>query len=321
MTQTLAADVATVGRRGAGALPELLAELAIRAVQESGLAHYVLVAVDRYVDPDVASAITAIQESSRSLWSSALTLQRAVATVRPVERGGLTTPPGAASREIPAKILDDVRAVQDGVTALNAALPDAAAQQRLLGDIPAAVQRAESSAWRREPSLGMVFSAGLQAQVTQSRDQVSLARPTPGTYTLASADSDLFVTVVNNLPYRVKVRVALSTVGGVLGFSADDPGQQEIPPRTRLTIRVHAHAQRAGRFQVQAVLHAPNGSRLGEALDVSVNSTALGAIGVITTAVASVVLLLALLVRILRRLRSYPRRTSAPPTPATEVGA
>jgi hypothetical protein len=321
ITQTLAGDVVTTGKRGNAALPELLAELAIRAVQEPGSQHYVVVAADRYVDPDVASTVQAIRESSRSLWSGALTLKRAVATVRPVEHGALTTPVGDPNREIPAKILDDVHAVQEAVTALNAALPDATARQRLVGDVPAAVQRAESSAWRRDPALGMLFSAGLLVQLTQSRNEVSLARPTKGTYTLASADSDLFVTVVNNLPYRVRVRVALSTVGGVLGFTADDPGEQEIAPHQRLTLRVHAHAQRAGRFEVQAVVHAPNGSPLGQALDVSVNSTALGGIGVITTAVASGILVLALLIRILRRLRSYPRRTSAPPTPATEVGA
>jgi hypothetical protein len=68
------------------------------------------------------------------------------------------------------------------------------------------------------------------------------------------------------------------------------------------------------------MLRAPDGSQLGEPLQVSVNSTALGAIGVIMTAVASAVLVLALLIRMLRRLRSYPRRSSAPTVATTEAG-
>jgi hypothetical protein len=53
-------------------------------------------------------------------------------------------------------------------------------------------------------------------------------------------------------------------------------------------------------------LLTPSGVHIGQPVEVSVHSTALGVIGVVITIVAAVVLVLALLFRLVRRMRRGP---------------
>ncbi len=99
------------------------------------------------------------------------------------------------------------------------------------------------------------------------------------------------------------MHLSLATAGGVAGFSADALTQQ-VPAGTRLTMRVAVHAVRSGHFQVVGRLSTPSGRPLGQPLRLTVNSTALGGIGVVITVVAAAVLALALCLRVLRRLRA-----------------
>jgi hypothetical protein len=62
------------------------------------------------------------------------------------------------------------------------------------------------------------------------------------------------------------------------------------------------------------MLFTPSNEQLGAPVDLSVHSTALGAIGVIITITAAAVLVLALLIRFIRRLRNpKPVPGTAPP--------
>jgi hypothetical protein len=71
---------------------------------------------------------------------------------------------------------------------------------------------------------------------------------------------------------------------------------------------------------VNAVLLTPDGAALGSSVPLSIHSTALGAIGVIITAVAVGVLVLALAIRVVRRIRG--RKTlPAEPIKREPIGA
>lgn len=293
-------------------IPQLVSDLAVRAAEEPDRSHYVVISANRYVDPSPDVAARAILETARTAWSTSLTLNQAAATVRPVDHGQLVQP-GSRGEVLPWVIIQAGKA-SAFVRSFSSILgtDDAA---RLLAGLPAAIQRSESSGWRVNPGRGASFAAGLGQQTARWANGVSIVQPSRGSYTLASNDAPLFVTVVNNLPVDVNVRVAITTVNGVAGFRTDNVRVQRIPSGARVSLKIQAHVQRAGRFQVQALLHAPDGSALGAPVILNIHCTALGAVGVIITAVACGVLVLALAFRVIRRIRSGPKRpsTDAPP--------
>jgi len=294
-------------------IPQLVSDLAVRAAEEPDRSHYVVITADRYVDPSPDVAARTILETARTAWSTSLTLSQAATTVRPVDHGQLVEPgPGS---EVAPWVIAQAGNTSTFVRSFSSILSTGDASA-LLGGLPAAIQRAESSSWRVNQARGATFAAGLDQQAARWVNGVSIVRPSTGSYTLASNDAPLFVTVVNSLPVDVNVRVAITTVNGVAGFRTDDVRVQRIPSGARVSLKIQAHVQRAGRFQVEARLRAPDGSPLGAPVRLNIHCTALGAVGVIITAVACGVLVLALAFRVVRRIRSGPKRPSTDaPTP------
>ncbi len=292
-------------------IPQLVSDLAVRATEQPDRSHYVVISANRYVDPSPDVAARTILETARTAWSTSLTLNQAATTVRPVDHGQLVEPgPGG---EVSPWVITQAANTSTFVRSFSSILSTGDASV-LLGGLPSAIQRAESSAWRANQARGTSFAAGLNQQAARWANGVSIVRPSSGSYTLASNDAPLFVTVVNSLPVDVNVRVAITTVNGVGGFRTDDVRVQRIPSGARVSLKIQAHVQRAGRFQVEARLRAPDGSPLGAPVRLNIHCTALGAVGVIITAVACGVLVLALAFRVVRRIRSGPKRprTDAP---------
>jgi hypothetical protein len=180
-----------------------------------------------------------------------------------------------------------------------------------------------------DPVGGAAFAGRLDALVGALQHGVYISRPSSGTYTLASNDAPLPITVVNTLLVDVHVRVRVTTANDVAGFHADDTRVVTIPRAasqtspTRDTLKIPTRVQRAGTFQVNAALLTPDGTQLGSSVPLSIHSTALGVVGVIITAVAIGILVLALAIRVVRRVRrraTHPTEPAEPAEPAP-IGA
>ncbi len=321
LLQKLAAPILTFDKASAQTLPQLVSDLAIRAVEQSDRPHYVVITAARYVDPSPELAARAILGTADASWSTSLTLGQAAATVHPVDHGSLVEP--NANAEVAPPVIAAAADASEFVRSFSSALTTNDATT-LLGGLPAAIQRTESSAWRFNRPRALSFSAALTRQIDKWQSGVYIVRPSNGTYTLASNDSPLFVTVVNTLPVEVNVRIAITTVNGLSGFSTDNVRVQRIPSGARSSLKIQAHVQRTGRFQVDASLQAPDGLTLGRSVRLNIHCTALGAVGVIITAVACGVLVLALGFRVVRRIRSRPQGPTIDESPRPEpagVGA
>ena len=300
---------------GLATLPELVSEVAIRALQNGESGAYVPIVPPREVDPDDAQvAAQAIIDTAHTFWSTGIGVGDAAAHIQPSNRGQLVPPTNGSN--LPSAAMAAAETLTQVIPALDTML-DPADASRLLGALPAAVQRAESSGWRSDPAGGEAFAALLSHQLDALETGVQIIRPSTGTYTLASSNSPLPITVVNNLDVNVTVNIDVEPVNGLPGFSATEIQHQRIPPKTRVTLHVPTSVERTGRFRVVATLLTPSGERIGTAVPLSVRSTALGLIGIVITVVAAVVLALALIVRLIRRLRQR-RDPQAPdqPTPA-----
>ena len=295
------------GGGGSAKLVPLVADLAVRAAENPHGPKYVAITAERYVDAAPTIAIRAILATARTPWSTSLTLDEATHDITPVDQGQLITP--GTELQVPQSIIDTARSASQFIQSFSSALSTSDANA-LLGGLPAAIQRTESSAWRTDPQHGYTFAGQLNAAIAGWRAGVYIVRPSSGAYTLASNDAPLPITIVNTLPVNVRVRVRVSTANGVAGLRSDDAHVQTIPAApsktspTRSTLKLQTHVQRAGTFQVNAELLAPDGTGLGTPVPLSIHCTALGAVGVIITAVAGGVLVLALAIRVTRRIRA-----------------
>jgi hypothetical protein len=307
--EQFATAVVSNGANGTALLPQLVSEVAVRAVEDGSRSHYLLITPPRDVDPDPAAATRAIQETSRTTWSRPLTLQAATDSVKPVGHGRLTDRSNAGG--LPISTVNTARYADAAVPTLTGLIPDAKQAADSFGSVESAVQRSVSSAWRDSPQRSAQIASAIRSRVTKLLDGVHLVRPSTGSYTFGSADSPLPVTIANTLNVTVSVRLSVSTVGGVLGFSADDVGAQTIAPHSKLPLHVPAHIDPVRRIKVNVQLLNGDGGVVGNPLVLSVRSTALGTIGKIITFGAAAVLAAALLLRGARRLRR--RRPAAGP--------
>jgi hypothetical protein len=309
-------SVLSVGGAGTSQLPQLVAEVAMRTVASDTPTPYVVIAPPRSVDPAPATAARAIEATAHSSWSTPVQLGRATQTIQAVPRPGLVTP--ASSRRLPAEMVRAIQNTTDDTAALQSMLLPVDARA-LLSNAPEVVQRLGSSAWSRSQAKARTYAADVTSQFAVLTSGVHIQRPSTGSYTLASRNSPLPLTIDNDLPYPVRVQVAVSAADGLPGFSATAPGVHQIPAASRLTLQIRTHVERTGRFPVQASLLAPNGDAVGATVILTVHSTALGTIGVVITIAAGVVLALALCVRLVRRLNRRRRKPAPPPVPQPEA--
>jgi hypothetical protein len=178
-----------------------------------------------------------------------------------------------------------------------------------LAGYDAAIARASSAAWRTDPAGFAAATADLEHSVADLRDRVSLLAPADGTYSLASSDAFLVLTVQNDLPFAVQVRLDLRARGNA-GLTTDDIGVTTLEPQSRTTVQVPTHVRQSGSFAVTAVLTTPAGGALGDPVRLQVKSTAYGTVTLVITLGGAVLLGLLFLRRLvlflLRRHRGTP---------------
>ncbi|MGY1690121.1 DUF6049 family protein [Geodermatophilus sp. SYSU D01105] len=292
-----------------------LALLGLRTGGDPGAGQTVLVAPPREVDVDPAGMSSIIAAAAQLPWLRPATVSQlddgpVAATgelVPPAEPGGLAAG-GLAEVAAAVDIRDDLA---------GAVVEDVGAA---MAPYDAAVSRTTSAAWRDDPEAFGAAATDLRSTLSGLRGQVTLLSPADGTYSLASSDAPLVLTVRNDLPFAVRVQLQVQTRGSAL--TVGDVGAQVLAPEQRTTLQVPAEVRQSGRFSVVATLTTPDGGPLGEPVELQVKSTAYGSISLLITIGAAALLGLLFLRRLvlflLRRRRGTPQDAAAPvPLPPT----
>ena len=295
-----------------------LAELGVLTTQLAADApaspQSVLVVPPRAVDADPESTAAMIGDTVTQPWLAAASLPDLSAGPA-TDAGTLTATDAAAggglARDGLAQIAETA-AVRDDFAAAVASDADAA-----LAGYDAAIARASSTAWRADPAGFSAATDDLRRTVADLRNQVTLLAPADGTYSLASSDAPLVLTVQNDLPFAVDVRLQLRARGNV-GFSADDIGVTTLEPLSRTTVQVPTTVRQSGSFAVTAALTTPAGGALGEPVQMQVKSTAYGTVTLVITLGAAVLLGLLFLRRLVRFLVNRRRGTPPAETPTSD---
>jgi hypothetical protein len=278
----------------------------------------VLVAPPRRVDPDPAAVTAMMADTATQPWL-------APAPVLSLADGPRSDLGELADGEagLPADGVAEIAAtaqVRDDFAAAVAGDP-----ATVLAGYDAAISRAASAQWRDDPEGFTASAEDLRRTVAELREAVTLVSPVNGTYTLGSSDSPLVLTLQNDLPFAVQVRLDLRARGNV-GLSTDDVGVTTLEPSSLTPLQVPAHVRQSGGFAVTARLTTPGGGPLGDAVQMQVRSTAYGSITLGITIGAAALLGLLFLRRavrfVLKRRRGEPADdpslldgvTAVPPT-------
>ncbi len=290
-----------------------LAELALLTAQAPpGSQQTVLIAPPREIDagPDGVGAMLA--DTAALPWLRPATVESLADGPRS-EDGGLLQPIGPVWLDAAGlAVVDEVVAARDDLAGAVVEDPAVALQS-----FDAAVARATSLAWRDDPAAFREAAAGLAATMEQLRDRVSLLPPADGTYTLASSDAPLVLTVRNDLPLAVRVLPEVRSRAN-RAMSVGDIGVQVLAPDSRTVLQVPASLRQSGGFAVTAALTTPGGGTLGERVEMQVRSTAYGPISLIITIGAAALLGLLFLRRLVhfvlrRRGRATGSDAGIPP--------
>jgi hypothetical protein len=297
------------GGPGLGALPQLVAQLALHVEKSLDRSHFIVVVPPRELTVDPAIAERTILATASTVWSKPLPLRAATSVITPVSHGQLRK--RVAPPSFPAQTKAALDYVNSSLPGLSTLFTTAADRQTYLGTVPIAIQRAQSTTLLSDSTHSVAFARRLATSVRALRGSVVLVRPSNGTYTLPSSNSRLPVTISNRLAATVQVVVTASSLPG---FSADAI-TRTIAPSSTVQVRVPTHVDRVGRFEVRVFLATPDGLSMSNPITLTVHSTALGTIGVVITVVAGVVLAAALLIRFVRRMRRRRRPPTNPPAP------
>jgi hypothetical protein len=258
----------------------------------------------REVDPDVAGVEAMMTDATQQPWLAAGSLDQlaagpAVATghLAAATPAATLDPTGMAAVAAAVAARDDLAAAASGDPAGALAADDAA------------IARAASTAWRGDAAGFRAAARGLADTIGRLRDEVALVAPADGTYSLASNDAPLVLTVRNDLPFAVTVLLKLSSRGSS-GLELGDIGRQVLAPGSRTTLQVPTQLRRSGGFTVVATLTTPSGRPLGDPVQIKVRSTAYGSVSLVITLGAALLLALLFLRRgvrfVLRRRGGRP---------------
>jgi hypothetical protein len=144
-----------------------------------------------------------------------------------------------------------------------------------------------------------------KARIGDLADEVSLAN-VHQTISLTSKKSPLPISIDNDLPVLVTVRVHLATAA----IQPRGTLIERVPPASSRTFYLPTKVARSGRFTVKARLTTPDGTPLGSTARLEVSSGAYGSIVPVITGVAFAVLLLLAGRRVYSRVRSPARAGS-----------
>lgn len=285
-----------------------LAELAVITQQApAGSTPTVLVAPPRGVEAGPEGAGAMMADTAAMPWLAPGSLEQVAAA--PAAVPGELVAPADAPRLDAAGMADVVTAVALRDDLAGAVVGDASTALR---SYDAAVSRTTSLAWREDPAAFRAAAADLVGMFERLSNRVTLLSPADGTYSLASSDAPLVLTVRNDLPFAVQVLLDLRTRGS-RGLSISDIGVQTLAPGQRTTLQVPTEVRQSGGFAVTAALTTPSGRPLGEPVDLQVKSTAYGPISLIITIGAGALLGLLFLRRLVNFLLRRRRAAGAPP--------
>jgi hypothetical protein len=279
-----------------------LAETAMIAAEPgAGAGRAVVAAPPRRWDPSLALAEGLLSETVSAPWLRPATLASMVAAGVPAGSPARRPPPLhlVSPGELTGSLLRHVR----NTLAAQVGLLDSILTTGGRGYLSTAVDAVESSAWRggrrAQRPAGQLLRRDLffvQAKLSQVKIGVS------SRVTLGGKAGNVPVSVRNNLPQKVTVRLKAKPLAGENLVIAPYKETITVPGKSQATVRIPVRASEAGSKTIELWLTTPQGAALpGLRPTVTVTATHFGTLAIVIITVALVVFVLSAAARAIRR--------------------
>jgi len=277
-----------------------LAETAMIAAEPATAPRALVAAPPQRWDPSLSLADALLADTVTAPWLRPATLASMVAAGPPPGSPARQPPPShRSSGELTGSLLKRVRFTL-------------AVQVRLLDSIMAtggrdylstAVDAVESSAWRggkrAQRPAGQLLRRDLYF-VGEKLRQVRIVGSSR--VTLGGKAGDVPVSVRNNLPQEVTVRLRAAPLNGEHVVIAPYKQVINVPGKSQVTVRIPVQAALAGSSTLKLWLTTPEGAALpGGSANLTVTATHFGTLAIVIISVALVVFVLSAAARAIRR--------------------
>ena len=297
------------GQSGSLRMQNALAAIAYRAGAVGKTGGSVLVTPPRHLTESAEELTALLRATGQLLEGERLAKPKRLTDLAAVFNPGRTVPlnypPPGGAREISPELTNKVLGARNDVRdMLNYMEEDPARKIRpsaLTDPLQLGLLRAMSSAWRTDPIGGEAANAEVMEQVAALTSGVDLVEP-PASYALASSTSPLPLTLLNNLPVAMKVRLNFSDTPGLRTESLEE----KLAPGGGRQVKVNAEVSRSGQFTVTAWLTTPKGMQLGQPKRLTLRSAAYGSVTLGITLTAGLLMVGMMGMRVYKRLRYGP---------------
>ncbi|GAA4856971.1 DUF6049 family protein [Saccharopolyspora rosea] len=223
----------------------------------------------------------------------------------------LTYPVGASADEIPQPVLNSIARQNFKVGDLFRS----AEKERSVGVDPAEVTtplrngllRAASSAWRSNPDAAHRWLRKAVSTLDGTLGKVRIEEYA-GNIVLAQSNSPIPLTVVNDLPIKVRMMLHVPRTPGV---QIKDLGVLKIPPHSKRQFWLDTTTHRPGKFNIDITATTEAGTVLGPTKRLQVESSTYGSLIPALTVGAGALLVVLSGIRIVRRARNRRRRIAS----------
>ena len=264
-----------------------------------------VVAPPRRWDPSPLWAdelVTAVRKAS---WLNPVSLAKAVSPSAPtVERAEPTIPESAASRQLPASMVD---AAVEGLIDNGRLAGILSRPQRLSGPIEDDLFSSISTAWRDDPTAALTAQQETLDRLAGLRSRVRIISRGG---TLSDDRGTFPVTLRNQLDQAVVVRLALTSADPLRLRVDGPPDPIRVEPDETISVSVELDAVTSGRLSFDAELQTRRGIPYDEPVTVTVDVQGFGRITLLVFGVAAGLMVVAAAIRISRRVRAARRSST-----------
>lgn len=216
-----------------------------------------------------------VTATSSSPWSRPEQLSALLAApASDVPRARAEYPDSAKAAELSPAYLRLVARERTSLAALRSVAPDAAVTSNgrpTTGDLEEALTRAESAAWRTDPSGGRRLLASAARTIDAQTAGVRVISKAP--VTLPGDEGTIPITIANDLDRPARVGVRLTGTPSTR-FEADDVPAVTVAPGQKQTVEVAARVVGTGSVDIDITLLTPEGAPFGDPVSTQVRSAA-----------------------------------------------
>jgi hypothetical protein len=217
--------------------------------------------------------------------------------VNPLRRDRRDYGKQAQAAELPEAYMQDIRRTSGELAAFTSVLDNPIG---ISDTYAAALLRAESAAWRSEPTVGASLLNDVSTQLSEQVAQIGVL--SEGTVTFSGDSGRVPITIENSLDRTVTVGVQLRASPAIRLESEPLQGIQ-VEPGKKVSVDIEARVVGGNTLPVRVQLLTPDGTAFGEGARIDVASTAYARAAAWVVIVAFIAIVVFVVIGVARRIR------------------